>query len=144
MAHNSVPWLALLRQHIYGHQDTKKPMRHNFQDKISQPTLETDTPPIKPRLNPPARTDPTPKPARDSNQPPHHKGALPIKVQINIACDKIAAEMTSIALGTIAPPIQDNILAPPYEGTCARLRIVKTWITAHYKKQYTMRTGPQH
>ena len=49
-------------QHIYGHQDTRKPRRHNFQDKTSQPTLETYTPPIKPRPNPPARTDPTPKP----------------------------------------------------------------------------------
>jgi hypothetical protein len=96
--------------------------------------METDTPLINPRLNPPVRTDPMPKPKQDPKHPPYHKGTLPIKVQINIACDKIAIETTRIALGTISPPIQQTILTPPCEGSHAMLRIGKTWITTHYKK----------
>ena len=96
--------------------------------------METDTPPNNPRPNPPDKTEPIPKPVRYPKQTPLHKGALPIKVQINIACNGIATETTRIAMGTTTPPIQQTILTPPYKGLRAMLRIGKTWITAHYKK----------
>ena len=121
-------------QHIYGHQDTRKPKRHNYQDETSRPTVETDTPPNNPRPNPPVSTEPILKPERDPQQPPLHKGTLPIKVQINITCNGIATETTQIALGTTTPPIQQTILTPPYEGSRTMLRTRKTWITSHYKK----------
>ena len=132
MAHNSVPWLAILC--IYKHQDTRKPKRHIYQDEPSQLTAETDKPPKKPRPNPPSKTEPIPKPVQDPQQPPLYKRTIPTNVQINIACDEIATEMTRIALGTAASPIQQTILTPPYEGSHAMLQIGKSWITAHYKK----------
>jgi len=85
-------------KHIYGHQDTKKPKRHIPQDETSQPTKEVDTPSNNSRASPPVRTEPFLTHVRDPQQP------LPIKVQINIACDGIATETTRIALGTATPP----------------------------------------
>ena len=120
-------------QHIYGHQDTRKPKRHNYQDETSR-TVETDTPTNNPRPNPPDRTKPIPKPVQYPKQTPLHKGALPIKVQINITCNRTSTETTRIAMGTTTSPIQQTILTPPYEGLRAMLWIRKTWITAHYKK----------
>ena len=115
-------------KHIYGHQDTKKPKRHTTQDETSQPTKEVDSPSNNPQASPPDRIEPFLTRARDPQQ------ALPINVQINIACDGIATETTRIALGKATPPIQQTILTPPYDGSRAMLKIGKTWITAHYKK----------
>ncbi len=115
-------------KHIYGHQDTKKPKRHIPQDEPSQPTKEIDTPSNNPRASPPVRTEPFLMPVRDPQQ------SLPIKVQINIACNGKATETTRIAMGKTTPPIHQTILTPPYEGSRAMLQIRKTWITAHYKK----------
>jgi hypothetical protein len=115
-------------KHIYGHQDTKKPKRHTPQDETNQPTKEVDTPSNNPQASPPVRIETFLTRAREPQQ------ALPIKVQINIACDGIASETTRIALGKATPPIHQTILTPPYDGLRAMLKIRKTWITAHYKK----------
>jgi ribonuclease HI len=115
-------------KHIYGHQDTKKPKRHTPQDETSQTTKEVDTPSNNPQASPPVRIEPFLTRARDPQQ------ALPIKVQINIACDGIATETTRIALGKAPPTIHQTILTPPYDGSRAMLKIGKTWITSHYKK----------
>jgi ribonuclease HI len=107
--HNRFPFHTNIK-HIYGHQDTKKPTRHIPQDKTSQPTKEVDTPSNNPQASPPVRTEPFLTHVRDLQQ------SLPIKVQINIACNGIATETTRIALGTATPPIHQTILTPPYDA----------------------------
>ena len=65
-------------QHKYGHQDTRKSKRHNYQDETSC-TVEADTPPNNPHPNPPVRTEPIPKPVQYPQQPPLTKGPYPSK-----------------------------------------------------------------
>ena len=53
---------------------------------------------------------------------------------VNIGCDILASETTAHVEATGAPDDLPPILAPPYEGPRAMLRIGKRWITSHYKR----------
>ena len=56
------------------------------------------------------------------------------EAQMNVACDQIAEEA---AKDHIADPQAPDIslLAPPYEGSKAMLKIDGTWITSHYGRE---------
>ncbi|KAL3762232.1 hypothetical protein ACHAWU_004770 [Discostella pseudostelligera] len=67
--------------------------------------------------------------SHDSLPPDSRRPNRPLSVSVNIECDRIASETATIALTqhrSDMPPV----LAPPYPGSRALLRLGTTWITS--------------
>ena len=57
---------------------------------------------------------------------------LPLNVRINVECDEMADETSAVVRELDKVPVMPPVLAPPYEGSRAMLRIGDKWITSHY------------